>query len=38
VLVGNCVIDLWVKGVTVELRYRFVNEACYWGTALENSV
>jgi len=29
-----CVIELWVRRVTGELRYRIVGVACYWGTAL----
>ena len=33
-LLGNYFIELWVRRVTVELRYRIVAEARYWGTAL----
>jgi len=36
VLLGNCVIELCVRHVTGELRYRIVCEACYWVTALYN--
>ena len=33
-LLGNYVIELWVRRVTVELRYRILGVARYWGTAL----
>jgi len=29
VLLGNCVIELWVRRVTGELCYKIVSEACY---------
>jgi len=35
VLLGNCVIELWVRGVTEELTYGIVCEACYWVTVIE---
>jgi len=36
VLLGNCVIELWVWRVSGEMRYRILCEACYWGTALQD--
>jgi len=33
-LPGKCVIELCVRRVTGELRFRIVGDACYWGTAL----
>jgi len=31
VLLGSCIIELWVWRVNGELRYRIVSESCYWG-------
>jgi len=33
-LLGNCVIELWLRRVTGEKRYRILGEACYLGNAL----